>query len=552
MIAQIDIENFALFEKSRITFGPGLNVLTGESGSGKSLVLESLVTLFGARMAPERMGSFGSDLRLRAVLQLDAGDARWEPFTALGIEPDDVLIVERAAGQDGRSQYRAQGQAVPAQVIRTLGDSLLQYVGQHQVLKAASPQYVLEWVDRYGGLDALRRACDQAYRQWQGCDQAVQALADQASNLGEIEDKRRVLEELTALDVQVGEDESIQRELVRLRAGRKLLEASQALYQLLDGDTGTEGVLAELAEARHLSEVLSGYDDGLRNMADAAAQAEQAMAEVRLDVSRWMDRLDLDPVRLETLEARADVLSRVKRRYGPELSDVLAYRERLQEEIARLDNLEWELARLVAQRDQASDRLNEAADALSRGRQQVLGPAAEELTARIQEMEMPTGQVAIVCERGAVGPRGADILEVQFSANQGQPLKPLAKVASGGELARVALALAVTGQHDDGTIYVFDEVDQGLGGASAERVGRLLADLGNRTQVLAVSHQSVVAARAEHHVGVFKVVQAGRSQSRTRVLTGDDRVQEIARMLSGSQDAIALKHAQSLLSHQTD
>ncbi|MCL5115820.1 MAG: DNA repair protein RecN, partial [Firmicutes bacterium] len=420
-------------------------------------------------------------------------------------------------------------------------------VGQHQLLRAASPQYVLDWVDQYGRLGELRSACGAAYRDFRSAEAAVSALESLARDLPQLDEKRQLREELASYQFQEDEDEAIQKDMTRLRAGRKLMETSRDLYQLLEGTGPQAGLLADVAEARRLADTLASYDATVENMARSVAEVEQILGDVRLEVSRWMDGLDLDPARLEQLEARADLISRMKRRYGPELRDVLEFVESLGQEIARLDNLDWEMRQLVRKRDEAQSQLLDAAETLSRARQDILGRAAEELTERIREMEMPTGELVMRRSPAPVTTRGVDLVEIYFSASQGQALKPLAKVASGGELARVALALAVTGQGDDVMVHLFDEVDQGLGGASAERVGRLLAELGRGAQVLAVSHQPVVAARADHHLRVSKSVVGSRSESTAAPVSDSGRVREIARMLSGSQDDIAMEHAESLL-----
>lgn len=547
MIAELNIENFALFKRTRLAFAPGLNVLTGESGSGKSMVMESLAALFGARLSPERIGPWGDSLTIRAALEWDPGDARWSHLEPYGIEPDSVLIVERQASRDGRSAYRVQGQLVPSQSVRAIGDDLMEYVGQNQLGRAARPQYILDWLDHYGHLESHREMVSQRFRAWREAEQTVRALDALSATPEGLAEKRAIAAELEGLNLQAGEDEGISQELAKLRAGRLLIETSQALYQALEGTDYQPGILAGLDEALKLAENLARYDTTLEDLVRSVQSTVETMTEARVVVSTWMANLDLDPRRLEELETRADVLSRVKRRHGPELEDVLAFLDALKQEIEQLDNLGWERERAQHRADDTHHQYLEAAEALSRARMALLAEAGDALSQAIRDMEMPTGSVSIEHRLGEAAVHGVDVLEVLFSANQGQALKPLAKVASGGELARVALALAVVGQSDEGIVYVFDEVDQGLGGASADRVGQLLKTLGHRTQVLAVSHQPVVAARADHHIGVQKMLDDNLSRSEATWLDGEERVHEVARMLSGTNDSVALNHARSLL-----
>ncbi len=547
-IVELLIENFALFKRAELAFDAGLNVLSGESGAGKSLVLESLAILFGARLGSDRVGRFGDRMRIRAALEIALDDSRWKTFEELGVEPDAIMVIERTAERDGRSLYRVQGRLVPAQTVRAFGEAVLQYVGQHQVLKAADPAEVLHWVDRFGRLDKPYARFLEAYRGWQEEAQKLAKIEAAAQDLDRLDEKRALLEEIEALNIQSDEDQRIQEELARLRAGRKLMETSQSLYTLLDGGSGGESLIASMSEVRRLAEVLRNYDTGLTSMVDLVLSAERALSEVRLDLARWMDTLDLDPDRLDVLEQRADELSRIKRRFGPELRDVLDNVRALKEDLGQLDNLDWERQQQKKRTEKAEASMQEAAEALSSARQSVLDQAQEALRTVIREMEMPTGELEFRVERQSASVRGIDHIEIWFSANQGQPLKPLARVASGGELARVALALAVLGHAGAGTVYLFDEVDQGLGGASAERIGHLLAELGGQAQVLAVTHQPVVAARARRHLAVTKGLEEGMTRSEVAPLEGESRRREVARMLSGSDGEAALNHAASLLS----
>lgn len=544
MITQLDIENFALFKKSRMQFAPGLNVLSGESGAGKSLALESIAVLFGGRLSQERIGPFSDQVTLRAVIVLDPEDARWTPLAAAGLEPDPVLIVERVTGRDGRTSYRLQGQPVPAALVRGLGDSLLHYVGQNQLSKIFDADFMLDWVDNFAALGGPAAIVRELHRTYRALEDEVAALTQLGRAMGELDEKRRVRDELEALHVRAEEEDELASDLARLRAGRTLVETGQLLYQRLDG---AAGILAGLDEAVRWAETLRRYDAAMADAAEALAGARAAVGDARLEIASWLEQLDLDPARLEVLEARADVLSRVKRRFGPSLSDVVQYQEVLQSEISRLENLDFDLSRSSRHRDNALMTLSQAADDLSRRRQAALTRASAALTEKIQAMEMPTGSIHIERSAQGVSARGVDALEVQFSASRGQALRPLAKVASGGEAARVALALAVVGQPRESVIFLFDEVDQGLGGASAERVGHLLRGLGEESQVLAVSHQAVVAALAHEHLGVSKTVEGQHSVAQVQGLTAAQRVFEIARMLSGSQDDRAMRHAEMLL-----
>lgn len=551
MIIELEMENFALFDRCRVSFGSGYNVMTGESGAGKSLALEGVVTAFGVRVTADRIGQFADSMRLRVSLSLAEDDDLWDDLLPFGIEADEVLILERQVSRDNRSSYRIQGQIVPAQLVRKIGDQVVNYVGQHQLLKVANAQYIREWLDRYGELTELRSQVEQHYDAYQALNAEVARLQSVAEDLPQLPLKRSTYEELRALHLEVGEDERIQRELGQLRAGRQLLQTSGAVYDILDGD-GATGVLWNVAEALRLIETLITYDKDLQGLLDSMHSAEELLQDVRMDISRWRENLDLDPARLEVLEERADHIMRAKRRFGPEIRDILAYAESLREEIAALENLEWELSRAKEKRERSYEELIIIADQLSMGRRRMAERAGLDVSATVQNMEMPGARVVFDIESAPIASHGQDHVEILFTANQGHELKSLSKVASGGELARVALALAVSGPTDGESFYIFDEVDQGLSGASADTVGRLLEQLGKKTQVIAVSHQPVVAARAAFHAVVGKTVRDGHSVAEVAPLQGRARLIEIARMLSGTSDEVALQHAEVLLRHKHD
>jgi DNA repair protein RecN (Recombination protein N) len=547
MIQHIDVENFALFKRARLSLDNGFTVITGESGAGKSILLESLSATFGARLAAERIGPFADKVRLRATLAMAPDDPRWQPLAQLGIEPDTVLIVERLSTRDGRTTYRVQGEPVPASSVKKLGEMTLHYVGQNQVSQVIDPAFGLAWLDRYGHCEPLAERMRDAYLSWQHREDQLKALSDSYRQLADLDDKRRELEELTAFNLQPQEDERLHEEVRRLRSSRQIMELSGELYRIFEGGEEGDSLINQVARAVGLAEALARVDPKLTAVLNNLKEIEAVLGDVRLEVGRWQAGLDLDPNRLDWLEDRLDALSRLKRRYGPSLDDVIRYRDTLEQEIRRLENFEWEWAQMVRQRDAALESAQEIARELSLARQESLSRAAEELTATIRGLEMPTGKIRLEQQQGTLTARGWDLIEWYFSASRGQPLKPLSKVASGGELARVALALAVVGGAAREAVYVFDEVDQGLSGVSAERVGELLQRLGKQSQVIAVSHQPVVAARANHHVAVVKRVVGATSAAEALSLDRAGRIRELARMLSASGDAIALRHAEALL-----
>lgn len=546
MLERLDIENFGLFRKAECRFSPGFNVITGESGAGKSLVLESLAALLGARAVTDRIGPFGDRFRVRGEFYVEPTAPWWESLAGFGIEPDELLVLERQTGQDGRSVFRCQGIAVPAQTIRGLGEVLVQYQGQHVWTRMLEPEYFLAWVDRVADLAPWVDTVRERYQAWRAAEQRLADLMGHARSPDAIEAKRELLRELEAYHVVPGEDEAIQGRLTRYRSLRRLLDGYQQLLGLLDGTEDLPGILPGMSQVTRLLEQLAALDAELDAWRGIASESFGLLDDLRQGLSGWARALELDPGALEALEERADILSRLKRRFGPTLDEVIAYQTALAQEVQELDELSWRQTRYRQEADRLHEQLAAASEELSRRRQAGLADLEAQLTRLIRQMEMPTGELRLVREPVSLSERGEDVIIPWFSASRGQPAKPLAKVASGGELARVALALAVVGGQA-GQIYVFDEVDTGLGGESAAQVGALLRQLGERSQVIAVSHQPVVAAQATVQFRVEKGLQEGRTQSVIERLSDGARAQEIARMLSGQTEGVAIDHAQSLL-----
>lgn len=547
MLRSLRVENFGLFRMVELDLDSGFIAITGESGTGKSLAMEAIQAGLGTRLPSERIGPFAESTRIRLVFELPEDHAVWDYLSGWGIESDSHLVVQRDHGSDGRSVFRVQGQVVPAQAVKTMRPWLIEFSGQHQSLRLLQAQEFLDWLDRYGQLTAFRGRVADAHRRWTEARRELQSLMDSRLSEDTIQEYREALQEIQAVQLEPEADQKIQEELIRVRFGKKLWEGYGQVRELLER-TSPPGILDQIYQALHILEGLAKIDSGIAPALGILRESGESLEDVRLQLGKWSESLDLDPVAVAELEERGDQIARLKRKFGPELSDVSRYRDELQNKLAAMDNLDWEIGRQQQAVNRTQQELAGLSQQLSEARKEAAGRASAELTRLIREMEMPTGTIELRLEAHDISASGQDAVGVLFSASRGQPATLLAKAASGGELARVALAMAVMVGDQQGVSLVFDELDAGLGGVGANRVGLLLHELGQQAQVLVISHQPAVASRATQHFVVQKHVRDKVTESTIVPVRDADREVEVARMLSGSGKDVALRHARQLLS----
>ncbi|PSR35225.1 MAG: DNA repair protein RecN [Sulfobacillus benefaciens] len=549
MVKELTVENFGLIRSASVEFGPGFNAITGESGAGKSLLLNAIGFLMGARVS-DPAGPFGEVVRVRASFEVALDHPLWLVLEGYGIEPDEWLILQRELGRDGRSAYRAQGQIVPAQAVRRVALHLVEITAQHQSIKIADPDTLLSWLDRIGNLEQLAWNVAQAYREWRQAENALATIQRTAGDSEEWDRLRALVDEIGNAQILPNEDESLNEELARLRQGQRLVEGYQTIDRYLNQDD--VGVIPGIAHVVRILDGLMRMDPGLQPAMQMLDQVSLLLSEMQWTLSEWYQNLNLDPAHLEQIEQRADLLARIKRKYGPQLSDVLELLNASTKRLAEVDNITWELNKWTKIATARFQDYRQLAEQLSFQRQTLAQAVATEVEQLLSQMEMLGAVVKFVISPVSPRDTGVDMVECQFAANPGQDPRPLAKVASGGELSRVALAMAVVEGRASTATLVLDELDTGLGGISAQQVGQLLSRLGHTRQVVAVSHQPTVAARAKTHIKVFKVIKNAMAESSVASLDMAGRPGEVARMLSGNPDAVALEHARQLLAQEVE
>lgn len=552
MLTSLQIRDFAIIELIELELRPGLTVLTGETGAGKSILVDALQLLAGGRGGPEAVRHGAERADLCGTFDLGAapaGLARWleEHELASG----DELIVRRVLSADGRSRAYLNGQPVPVQLLREAGGILIDIHGQHEFQSLTRSAAQRELLDEYGRLEPLCGQVGIAYRVWREMLERTLELESQARDRdAKLELLRHRVGELEALQLEDGEVTRLAEERSRLVNRGRLAEASQAalagLYQSEDGNAH-----ASVGRALQALRPAVTLDPALAPIIALAEEAAVQIREAARELERYGERLDLDTVRQHEVEKRLAAIEELARKNRVAPGELTACAAQLAAELETLERAEVDLAVLRKERSAALERYREQAQALSLKRAAAAASLAKEVTSRMQTLGMSGGRLEVeVAQNRTSEPaqHGIDEIELRVSTNPGQPPRALAKIASGGELSRLSLAVQVAIRARETRCMVFDEVDSGIGGAVAEIVGRELRSLGERGQVLCVTHLPQVASQGHHHLRVTKLTDGRTTRTALAELSAQDRIEELARMLGGVDvGSKAREHAREML-----
>lgn len=550
MLVELHIRDYAVVDDLTLSLGPGLNALTGETGAGKSIIVGALSLLIGERASSDVVRAGAERASVEAVFDLEQLPAVRERAEELGFRlADGLLILRREVAAAGRNRAWVGGSPTTAGVVGELGSSLVDLHGQHEhqtLLRARDQRSIL---DAYGGSTALAKEVARRYR-------VLEGLRDQ---LEEREEKQRIVEaredflrfqlnEIDEAGLEPGEDDRLEVEIGRHENSEELARATQALNAELYSSEGA--VTDRLAEAKNVLSRLVGFDIALRSEVERVDEALHLVSDVARALGDYATAVEFDPGRLEEVRTRLDRIFRLKRKYGPELADVLETAQRVRTELDAHDEAENDLAKIREEIGVAEAELLSEAAILSTKR----GRAATELGIAVSEALPDLGLVGGRFEveltvSDALSASGAESVEFVVSPNTGFNLMPLARIASGGELSRIMLALkAILASVDEVPVLVFDEIDSGVGGTVASSVAVKLARVAEAHQVFVVTHLPQVASRADAHLVVEKRVDMDITTTVVRQLNEDSRVCEIARMLGGDAESDASReHARELL-----
>ncbi|WP_395094619.1 DNA repair protein RecN [Armatimonas sp.] len=550
MLTELSVENFALVERVRLRFGAGLNLLTGETGAGKSILLDALGLVLGERTSADAVRHGAEKARVEAVFALTVGDSRLAPaLESTGIEPEDgLLILSRELSASGKSSARINGRPVTVAVLKVIGDALVDIHGQHEHQSLMLVERHVELLDAWCG-DETRALKEAVADTW---DVFSAARAEREALLREARERTRNLDiysyqrdEIDAAALVPGEEEELQAERRRLGSAERLHAASAAAYEALQG-----GALDGLSQAVREIERGLKFDDSLSSILESLNSALYAADDAMREVRTYRDSVEFNPQRLSHIEDRLDLLKSLKRKYGEDIAAMVRYREELGQKLETLENAEERLAALEALEKSTFAEVEKCAAVLTKARKKAAEPFAKGIQTELKDLAMAATRFSVSVVPREPGPGGADAVEFLISPNPGEPLKPLAKIASGGELSRVMLALkSVMSKHVAPPTLVFDEIDTGIGGRTATVLAQKLHALGQAAQTLCITHLPQIAARGDMHFFIEKRTEKGRTTVSVLPLEGEARVQELARMLGGNNSETVLAHAREMLEH---
>ncbi|MEJ2604193.1 MAG: DNA repair protein RecN [Gammaproteobacteria bacterium] len=537
MLKSIHIRNFAIIDEIELELGPGMTALTGETGAGKSILIDALGLILGDRGSADVVRQGAKRAEISAEFDIRGLDAVETWLEEQSLELDGDCLLRRVIGADGRSRAYINGNTVPVQNLRMLGDHLVDIHGQHEHQSLARRDVQRDLVDHHGSHLSLREDLGDAWRRWQQLDEELARLRGRGDDReSRLDFLRFQVEELEALALDPQELTELEAERRRLANVSRLAEGSAAaLGALYENDEASAQAL--VAESLRLLEALAELDPALENAARLALEAEAAIGEAADEIRRYASSLEADPARHDEVETRLAAIRDVARKHRVEATELPAQRERLQEELTELEEADVRLEALERETRAAREHYDALAVELSAARRRAAADFAEQVTAAMQTLGMSGGRFVVAVDTPSdPEPRehGVDRIEFRVSANPGQEPMSLARVASGGELSRMSLAVQVVAAGASVIpSMVFDEVDSGIGGGIAEIVGRRLRQLGDQRQVLCVTHLPQVASQAHRHLRVAKITDGRSTRTGIAALGEKERVEEIARMLGG-------------------
>ena len=551
MLKHLHIRNFAVIEELDIPFKHGMTVFTGETGAGKSIMVGALGLVLGDRSDSGIVRAGCERTEISAIFDVEDENDIQSVLAEQEIDCDDELILRRVINKDGRSRAYVNGSSVPAQLLRSLGECMVDIHGQHahqSLLKADVQRNLL---DEFGKHPQELNEVKDAWKVWNATELEIQALSgDNRDHDAQMTLLQYQIQELEALNPGESKFSDVEEEFARLVNVNRLLEVcQQTLQQLSDDEQSTQSQISH-----HLVELqdIQKFDLSLVTVIELLNGASIQIGEASDELRHYLDRLELDPERLKAVEDRLGALHDMARKHKIQPEALTKHLLTLQEELHRLEKSEARYEELIALQQSSIENYRKAASILSHCRQQAAKKLSHDIAKKLNELGMPGGQFSIEMsdiEKDTPLKNGMDRIEYLVSLNPGQPLQPLSKVGSGGELSRISLAVQVTGSKDKGIpTLIFDEVDSGIGGGVAETVGKLLHSLSDKRQIFCVTHLAQIASQGDHHLQVAKATHAGTTLTRVGELNDEERIDEIARMLGGVKiTEQTLAHAKEML-----
>lgn len=547
MLTELYIENLAVIEKSVINFGDKLNVFTGETGAGKSILINGINAILGQRVTKDivRTGT------KKAVISAVFNNVPSEVIKILsdsGIDSEGEIIISREISADGGSVARINSRPVNLSVLREIGDILVNIHGQHDSQILLSPQKHIEILDAYGNLESSLEDYQKSFRELQAvAKQIKQVSLSQQNKIERIQKLKGIVDEISSLDLKENEDEEIESEFELSNNAVEVRQAVTGVVNLIEDD---DGISSELFSAADALENYSDVFSDLEPLIERIKSAKIEIDDISSELNHLTSMLEVDPERFAYVSARNDSIIRIKKKYGPNLSDVL---NRLDESVKELEALtgdENNIETLKAKREELLEETSKKAIRLSNSREMAGKRFIKEVTSQLEFLNMPNVKLEISNQKGKLTIHGMDNIEFLISANLGEEPKPIAKIASGGELSRIMLALkSVIAEKDNTPTMIFDEIDTGVSGRAAQKIGIKLREISRNRQVICVTHLAQIAVSGDTHMLIEKKTENGKTKTTVCELTSlEERKSEIARIISGDDSSeITLASAEEML-----
>lgn len=554
MLNTLTIWNFALLEQVQIDFDKGLNILTGETGAGKSILIDALGAILGNRLSVDFIRSGADWLRVEAVFDIAGQDNIFKYLTDNAIDaPDGELIVTRQITSNGRGTILVNGCHTTVAALKKLGALLVDIHGQNENLALLNTNNQFKLVD--GSDDRIPTALQEYQNAYALLCEKKSQLAEKeqssADNAQKVDMLKWQIQEIEAAQLQADEDEDLEHEIKKLANAEKISQyVSEACAHLYGGANNGLGIINGLEEVLENLKDLSRFDESLDNVTNVIQEAYGQLKESAYEVRDYGDELEFNPHLLDKLQSRMDVIDKLRKKYGATIGDILDYAEKAQQQLFEIENYDEAIASLNKEIEAAQANAEKLAERLTSLREQAGDRLAMAIEDHLHALGMPDAKLEFAISSAPLNHLGADALDILFSANPGQEARPIQKVASGGELSRVVLAIkAVTAFRDDSPAsMVFDEIDTGIGGKTAQMVAERIAMIAAGKQVLCITHLPQIACMADVHLYIRKQVNNGQTYTSVLALSKGERVNEIARMASGGDLSTAsLDNAREML-----
>ena len=534
MLSQLFIQNIAVIEKVQVAFEKGLNVFTGETGAGKSIVIDAINAVLGNRTSRDLVRT-GAPKALVTALFEGIGDETKEQLLSMGFEPeeDGSLLLSREISADGKTSCKIGGRPSTVSILREVAQSLINIHGQHDNQSLLLPEQHLVYIDQFGKTAALLKEYRVEYAYYVELQRKLRQLqTDEREKAQRTDLLSYQINEISSAALFPDEEEELQSAKKKMQNSVKIIEALHIAHDLLQGTEESDGILSMLDQTQEQFQMLEVYYPQIKS--DRILDMRYELEEVRENLRDALSDAEMDPAELDRIEERLDLIFRLKRKYGGSVEEILAFKERAQQELDSIVHAEELQAKLEKEHGQSEARLIKLAKQLSEKRKSAAKQFEDQVCAELTFLDMPSVRFIVHAETGELDETGIDRMEFYISTNPGEPPKPIGKIASGGELSRIMLSLKnVIAEGDRVGTLIFDEVDTGVSGRAAQKIGRKLKQASAGRQIICVTHLAQVAAFADTHLLIAKIVRDGRTFTTVNALPQEERVQELARIMGG-------------------